>query len=135
MPVGKIGIPKTPEDITLEWLNAIMNPRHIHVEEFAFMGDAKSDRGNLSDLNRLKLQIRKGPKNYEQMTIVIKTMPRDPNTRAFTASKGYGPNEVQMYTKVIPAMQGFLDSRNVSKSNSFSSTKCYFGEEEEGENP
>ncbi|CAG7722429.1 unnamed protein product, partial [Allacma fusca] len=26
-------------------------------------------------------------------------------------------------------------SRNVSKSNSFSSTKCYFGEEEEGENP
>ncbi|CAG7819558.1 unnamed protein product, partial [Allacma fusca] len=117
----EIKLPEKPEDISLEWLNLVLNPHQIQVEEFTWAGDANHGRGYLSSLNRVHLRVRKNSLDLIQdMSIILKTVPTEPQIRAYTLAKGFCRNELQMYTQVLPAVKEFLDERGVSERNRFS---------------
>ncbi|CAG7722430.1 unnamed protein product, partial [Allacma fusca] len=121
-----VKVPKNREDITLEWLNAILNPHEITVEKFEFVGDSKFARGCLSDLIRLQLQVySQNGTVLEEMGLVVKSLPSNPDVRGYVLGKGYCQNEVQMYTEVLPAINSFLDSCGVPDSHRFPFPKCY----------
>ncbi|CAG7717756.1 unnamed protein product [Allacma fusca] len=131
----RVKIPKTRAEISLEFLNRILSPHQLQVLGFETVTDSKFARGCLSDLVRLELTVQKYSDNnapLEKLGLVVKTVPSNPSIRSYVLSKGYCQNEVQMYTKVLPALNDFLNSQGVSQANRFSFPKCYFGEEEEG---
>lgn len=136
MTIIKLEIPGQVEEVTIEWLRHIFIPHGIHVISFSVVGDARDGRGNLSSLNRLSLRVKKSDeKSLRQMSIVIKTVPTNPQLRSYVLRVGYCSNELQMYTKVLPAINSFLEERGVSPEKRFQFPVCYYGAEQEGATP
>ena len=133
----KLKIPETIEDVTLDWLQQVFILHKISVVSFSLGGDARDGRGYLSCLNRVNLQIER-PSSLaipELLAVIIKTVPSDPQVRAYALRVGYFANEFQMYTKVLPTINSFLDNRGVASESRFRSPVCYYGAEEEGATP
>jgi len=123
----KIRIPQTKEEVTVDWFNQVLEPEGILVKSLEFLGDANEGRGMMSSLERIRLDVT----GDRSLTIILKTLPSDPNVRSYVIKAGFATREVQMYTKIFKDMEAFLASRGVSKEKFlFRHPKCYFGMEE-----
>jgi len=122
-----IPIPKQREDLSIAWFNAILTSHNIQVSGIKFLGDGKWEgRGFLSTLERVQLEI---VGNKHPLTLILKTLPQDPDVRKYVIDAGFITREVNMYVKVFKDIDTFLDSRNVPTNHRFRRPFCYYGAE------
>jgi hypothetical protein len=129
-------VPETREDITLEWLNWVFQSQYnLNVICFEWSDPVGVGLGQLSSLERLTIFYTQESELNEEVThgelnIIIKTVPLNEDIRKFTVMEGFIQREYNMYTKVFPAWNDFLESKKVPESYIYRYPTCYFGAED-----